>query len=215
MKSRFVSAVVITGLLLLFAGVGICQDKVSMSDWVQKVNQGSVNWSAGYIEAVGIGAPPDRSIGKANARPMALRAAKIDALRNLLEITKGVQVDSATSVKDFTVESDVINTQVSGLVQGAVVVDQQYMSDGTVEVKLRMPLYGNLSQIVIPLAIEKRKDLTPPEAPATPAPAAPAPAAPAAPLAPSAPLAPAAPAAPAPLPPAPAAAAAGMAPSAA
>jgi hypothetical protein len=169
---------VITGLLLLFSGVGICQDKVSMSDWVEKVNQGSVNWSAGYIEAVGIGAPADKSIGKANARPMALRAAKIDALRNLLEITKGVQVDSTTTIKDFTVESDVINTQVNGLVKGAVVVDQQYMSDGTVEVKLRMPLYGNLAQIIIPLAIEKRKDLTPPEAPAAPAPATPAPAAP-------------------------------------
>jgi hypothetical protein len=178
MKSRFVSAMVITGLLLLFSGVGICQDKVSMSDWVEKVNQGSVNWSAGYIEAVGIGAPADKSIGKANARPMALRAAKIDALRNLLEITKGVQVDSTTTIKDFTVESDVINTQVNGLVKGAVVVDQQYMSDGTVEVKLRMPLYGNLAQIIIPLAIEKRKDLTPPEAPAAPAPATPAPAAP-------------------------------------
>jgi hypothetical protein len=180
MKSRLVSAVVITGLLLLFAGVGICQDKVSMSDWVQKVNQGSVNWSAGYIEAVGIGAPPDRSIGKANARPMALRAAKIDALRNLLEITKGVQVDSATSVKDFTVESDVINTQVNGLVQGAVEVHKEYMSDGTVEVTMRMPLYGNLAQMMIPLAIEKRKDLAPPEAPApaAPAPAVPAPAAP-------------------------------------
>jgi len=44
------------------------------------------------------------------------------------------------------VESDIINTQVEGLVKGAVVVDQQYMSDGTVEVKLRMPLYGELSK---------------------------------------------------------------------
>ena len=185
MKSRVVSAMVITGLLLLFSGVGICQDKVSMSDWVEKVNQGSVNWSEGYIEAVGIGAPADKSIGKANARPMALRAAKVDALRNLLEITKGVQVDSTTTIKDFTVESDVINTQVNGLVKGAVVVDQQYMSDGTVEVKLRMPLYGNLAQIIIPLAIEKRKDVTPTEVSATPAPATPAPAitAPAAPVA--------------------------------
>jgi hypothetical protein len=179
MKSKFMSAVVITGFLLLFAGVGICQDKISGSEWVEKIGQGSVNWSAGYIEAVGIGAPPDKSIGKINARPMALRAAKVDAYRNLLEITKGVRVDSTTTVKDFTVESDIINTQVDGLVKGAVVFDQQYMSDGTVEVKLRMPLYGNLAQIIVPAALEKRKDLAPPEAPVVrppPAPAAPAPA---------------------------------------
>jgi hypothetical protein len=172
------SIAVIAGILLLFAGVGFCQDKVSMSEWVEKVGQGSVNWSAGYIEAVGIGAPSDKSIGKANARPMAMRAAKVDAYRNLLEITKGVQVDSATSVKDFTVESDVINTQVNGLVKGAVVVDQQYMSDGTVEVRLRMPLYGNLAQIIMPLAMAK-----PPVEPAPSAPAVTAPAAPAAPVA--------------------------------
>ena len=125
---------------------------------------------------------------------MALRAAKVDAYRNLLEITKGVRVDSVTTVKDFTVESDVINTQVEGLVKGAVVVDQQYMSDGTVEVKVRMPLYGNFSQIIVPLAIAKRKEMPPPEPPPVPAPAAPAPPVPVAPapvvIAPAAPAAP-------------------------
>lgn len=178
MKLRFLSVAAIIGLLFLFTGAGICQDKISASEWTEKIGQGAVNWSAGYIEAVGIGAPPDRSIGKANARPMALRAAKVDAYRNLLEITKGVRVDSTTTVKDFTVESDVINTQVDGLVKGGVIVDQQYMSDGTVEVKVRMPLYGNLAQIMIPASIEKRKDLRPPEPPAAPAPVAAAPAAP-------------------------------------
>ena len=175
MKLRFVFMAVLVGMVFLWAQTGFCQNTVSLSEWVEKVGQGSVNWSAGYIEAVGIGAPPDRSIGKINARPMALRAAKVDAHRNLLEITKGVQVDSRTVVKDFTVESDVVNTQVEGLIKGAQVVDQQYMSDGTVEVRLRMPLYGNLSQIMIPLSIEKRKSVQPPE-PAAPAPAAPAPA---------------------------------------
>lgn len=180
MKLRFFSMAVLTGIVFLWASAGFCQNAVSMPEWVEKVGQGSVNWSAGYIEAIGIGAPPDRSVGKINARPMALRAAKVDAYRNLLEITKGVQVDARTTVKDFTVESDVVNTQVEGLIKGAQVVDQKYMSDGTVEVRLRMPLYGNLSQIMVPLAIEKRK-LVPQPAPAAPAPPAPAVTAPPAP----------------------------------
>ncbi len=150
MKSKFVSIIIMLGLLLLFAGEGICQEKVSMNDWVEKVNQGSINWTGGYIEAVGIGAPADKSVSKINARPMALRAATVDAYRNLLEITKGVRVNSVTTIKDFTVESDIINTQVNGLVKGAVEVDHQYMSDGTVEVRLRMPLYGDLAQIIVP-----------------------------------------------------------------
>ncbi len=164
-------------LLLFLTTAGFCQNTVSMSEWVEKVGQGSVNWSAGYIEAVGIGAPPDRSVGKINARPMALRAAKVDAQRNLLEITKGVQIDSNTVVKDFTVESDIINTKVEGLIKGAQVVNQQYMSDGTVEVTMRMPLYGDLSRMVMPMALDKRKAVVPPApAPEKPAPAPPAPA---------------------------------------
>lgn len=172
MKAKFVSIIIMLGLLFLFTGAGICQEKVSMNDWVEKVNQGSINWSGGYIEAIGIGAPAEKSIGKPSARPMALRAATVDAYRNLLEITKGVQVDSATTVKDFTIESDVINAQVSGMVNGAQVVDKQYMSDGTVEVKVRMPLYGNLAKVILPAEMAK-----PPAPPAPSEPVAPAPAA--------------------------------------
>jgi hypothetical protein len=181
MKSRLTSVVIIISLLLLFTGIGISQSKVSASDWVDKVGQGNINWSAGYIEAVGIGTPPEKLAGKINARPIALRAAQVDALHNLLEITKGVQVDSATSIKDFTVASDVIDTQVNGLVKGAEVADQQYMPDGRAEVKLRIPLYGNLAQTIMPLAMSK-----PPAAPSltgsVPAPAVKSPAAPSAPV---------------------------------
>jgi hypothetical protein len=155
MKSRFTSVVLTISLLLCFNEIGICQDKVSASDWVDKVGQGNINWSAGYIEAVGIGAPPEKLAGKINARPIALRAAQKDALRNLLEITKGVQVDSAKSVKDFTAGDNVIDTQVNGLVKGAEVADYQYLSDGRAEVKLRVPLYGNLAQIILPLVMAK------------------------------------------------------------
>jgi hypothetical protein len=147
--------------LLLFTGIGICQDKVNASDLVDKIGQGSINWSSGYIEAVGIGAPPEKMAGKINARPIALRAAQADALRNLLEIIKSVQVDSATAIKDITVGSDVVDTQVNGLVKGAEVIYYQFMPDGRAEVKLRIPLYGNLAQIVMPLAMAK-----PPAAPA-------------------------------------------------
>jgi hypothetical protein len=161
MKLKCVSVMIMFGLLVVFTATGICQEKITINDWVEKVGQGSINWSAGYIEAIGIGAPPDKAVGKINARPMALRTAKADALRNLLEIAKDVRVDSKTTIRAFTVESDIINTQVNGLVQGAMVADQQYMPDGTVEVKLRMPLYGDLARTVLPATIEKRKSLAP------------------------------------------------------
>ena len=192
MRSKLIiTAGVIVSTLLLYSGIGICQEKVSGSEWTQIIeqmgNKGKINWSEGYVEATGIGTPPDRYIGKPQARPMALRAARVDAYRNLLEATKGVRVDSATVVKDYTVESDVINVQVEGLVKGAKVVNQEYMSDGTVEVTVRMPIPGGFSKIIIPIVIEKKPEaappaslppaVAPPAAPTAPAPAAPAPSA--------------------------------------
>ena len=175
MRSKLIVTVgVIVSMLLLYSGIGFCQEKVSGSEWTQIVEQmgdkGKINWSEGYIEAVGIGAPPERYIGKPQARPMALRAAKVDAYRNLLETTQGVRVDSTTVVKDFTVESDVINAAVQGLVKGAKVVNQDYLSDGTVEVTLRMPMAGGFAQVIIPKALEKKPEAAPPAPPAGPAP---------------------------------------------
>ena len=171
MRSKLIVTVgVIVSMLFLYSGIGFSQEKVSGSDWTQIVEQmgdkGKINWSEGYIEAVGIGAPPERYIGKPQARPMALRAAKVDAYRNLLETTKGVRIDSATVVKDFTVESDVINAQVEGLVKGAKVVNQEYLSDGTVEVTVRMPMAGGFAQVIIPKALEKKPEAVPPAPPA-------------------------------------------------
>ena len=173
MKSKLLSAIGILAMMVLSVGVGWSADTVSMSEWTQLIEkigtQGNINWSGGYVEAVGIGAPPERFIGKPQARPMALRAAQVDAYRNLLEVTKGVRVDSATLVKDFTVESDIIRTQVEGVVNGSRVVKQEYMSDGTVEVTVRMPLGGGFSQAVMPKILERKQDPLP-APPAMPAP---------------------------------------------
>lgn len=159
------------------AGVTAAQGKGGGSDPTQIVEpigaKGTVNWSGGYIEAVGIGAPPQRYIGTPQARPNALRAAQVDAYRNMLEVLNGVRVDSATTIRDFTVESDVINTQVQGMVRGAKVVKQEYLSDGTVEVTVQMPLGGNIADLMISRLAERRKAVPPPPPPAAPpAPAA-------------------------------------------
>jgi hypothetical protein len=177
MKSKFWAAVAIAAAMILcLAGVAVGQDKVSAPEWNQIIeqmgNRGVVNWTDGYVEAVGIGAPPQRNIGTPQARPMALRAAQVDAYRNLIEVVNGVRVDSTTTIKDFTVESDIINTQVQGIVKGAKTMKQEYLSDGTVEVTVRMPMAGNFASVIVPRILEKRQaPPTPPPAPKAPAPA--------------------------------------------
>ena len=164
---------VVVSMILLCAGIGFAEEnqdgKVGMSDWTKIIeskvtdqvgDKGLINYQDGYIESVGTGAPPERFYGKPQARPMALRAAQVDAFRNLLETVQGVQIDSQTTVKDFAVESDVINTAISGMVKGAQIVKKEYLSDGTVEVTVRMPLSG-VAKAVIPQAIadDKKADM--------------------------------------------------------
>lgn len=103
---------------------------------------GSVDWSSRFITATGIGAPnPD--LPEAAKRPAAIRAAQQIALRNALETIKGIFLNSSTTVKNFMVENDVISSSVSGYLKG---FEQQgttkYMSDGSVEISMKVPLDG-------------------------------------------------------------------------
>ena len=132
--------------------------------YVQETPTGSVNWGDGNVTVKGIGAPPEKYMGKPAARPMAIRAATLDGYRNLLEIVKGVQVDSNTTVEDFMTKSDVINASVKGMIKGARVKDTKYIEDGTVEIIMVMNLYGRFTDSLLGAA-----DTAPPAQPAQPA----------------------------------------------
>jgi len=164
-------------LLLALLILPFTPNQAESQDLVEPSGSGTINWSKGVVEAVGIGAPPEKYYGKPQARPMALRAAKVDAMRNLLEATKGVQIDSDTTVSNFMVESDVISAKVQGMIRGAKTVKQEYLSDGTVEITMQMPLNGGFAQLVLPKEIKQIEPIKAvahePDMPAAPA-AAPA-----------------------------------------
>ena len=153
------SIIVIAMVLLLTIPVfGYCEERQGL---FEQMLQGTINWSEGIITAVGIGAPPEKLYGKPSARPMALRAAKLDAMRNILEVVNGVRIDGDTIVRDYAVESDIIRTKVEGMVQGAEVVKQEYLSDGTVEITLAMSLRGGFAQLVLPEEIKPLESVKP------------------------------------------------------
>jgi len=138
-------------LLVLVIGSASAQLVGSVKDVIEPTgSSGKVDWTTGVITAVGIGAPPAQPVNAAQARAMAERAAQVVAYRNLLEAIKGVRVDSTTTVENFMVSSDVIKTEVSGIIQGAMVMDKKYMSDGSVEVTVGMKLTGALADALLP-----------------------------------------------------------------
>lgn len=103
---------------------------------------GAVNWTAERVTAVGVGFPPAGVTDPARARVMADRAAYLIAVRNLLEVVKGVRIDATTVVKNYMVESDVVQAQVSGFVKGAQIIHRRQHLDGSVEVEVSAPLTG-------------------------------------------------------------------------
>ncbi len=115
-------------------------------------DHGTIDWVGQKVIARGIGAPPQKYYGKPQARPLTLRAALTDARRNLLEVIKGVHIDSVTQVHNYMVRDDTIVARVQGIIQNSRVDDKQYMSDGTVEVVVSMPLTGPLGEALINIA---------------------------------------------------------------
>lgn len=110
----------------------------------QEVGRGRLDWGKGVLTVTGSGAvsgAAGQNIGQ--KRLMAQRAAISDAYRQLAEAVNGVQVFSESVVKDYVTESDVIRLQVQAVIRGAKQVGQpRYLSDGTVEVELNMPIFG-------------------------------------------------------------------------
>lgn len=82
---------------------------------------GSINWAGGFITASGQGTA-DSSSNRVLDQMMATRAATVSAQRALLEIIKGVRIDSTTRVENMMVQQDTIIAQVSGVIRGAQVM---------------------------------------------------------------------------------------------
>lgn len=105
---------------------------------------GDIDWSGNTVRAAGTGVVDTGNPNSAQALLMAERAAVVVAQRNLLELVKGVRVDSETRVENFMTDYDVIYTRVQGIVRNARQIGSaRYDSiTGVVEVELEMEIYG-------------------------------------------------------------------------
>jgi len=144
MKRSRVSVISIT-LLLSFA-------LVAQAQYVTQTfgeNQ-TVNWTNQVVRATGIGAP-NPNLPIAAQRATAIKAAQYDAVRNLVETIKGMYISSETTVRNAMVESDVIRVRVEAHVKSFKQVEgPRYMSDGSVEVVVEMPITGPISDVLLP-----------------------------------------------------------------
>jgi len=131
----------------------------AQNDFIGDVfENGSINYGDRTIQAIGIGFIPENVINAGQARRSAMRIAKQDALRQLIEIVNGVNVTSETTVSGAMFD-DVIKTQVQGAIRGARRIgDPKYLSDTSVEVVYEVKM-ADISLVLLPMA-EKAPTLT-------------------------------------------------------
>lgn len=114
--------------------------------------KGRINYDRGIVKATGYGVAPAKTVSPAQAKLMALGAARADALRTLAMTVSSIQVTSTTKVKNYALQSDVVETHLSALLQSAQVVSETMQPDGTGIVVVQMPLYGanSVASVVLP-----------------------------------------------------------------
>ncbi len=125
---------------------------VAQDDFIGDVfENGSVNYGDRTIQAIGIGFIPENVINAGQARRSAMRIAKQDALRQLIEIVNGVNVTSETTVSGAMFD-DMIKTQVQGAIRGARQIGSpKYLSDTSVEVTYEV-MMADISRVLLPMA---------------------------------------------------------------
>jgi hypothetical protein len=105
---------------------------------------GAIDWSGKTVWARGAGVLDPGNSNRDQAWQMAQRAATVVAQRNLLEIVKGVRVDSDTRVQDLIAEHDSAYQRIETVVKRARQRGPARLDSigGTVEVELECGLYG-------------------------------------------------------------------------
>lgn len=97
--------------------------------------------SSKRLQAVGHGAPGSYTqYNHSQQRLMAMRAAQIDAYRNLAEQVYGFKIWGSTSVSAFATQSDTVRSYVDAYIRGARVVNMTAIADGNFEATVELDL---------------------------------------------------------------------------
>ncbi len=149
----------VRGMALVLAILLVCGMPIAQMQQATSTNSG-VNWEGRVVVAKGIGSP-NPNLPQSAQRPAAIRAAKMIALRDALELVKGIALNSETTIENSMATNDVIRTKVSGFIQNfQFEPNPHYMSDGTVEITVTIPLDGVLMDAVLPTHVGAQPAIT-------------------------------------------------------
>jgi len=91
-----------------------------------------------------------RHIDEAQARSVAKSEAESAARSSLLDLLKGLRIDSRQSFRELIEQSDEVQNQLRGLVRNVQMADVSYMHDGTVRAVIALRLTGAFADLLLP-----------------------------------------------------------------
>lgn len=131
----------VLGALALLPALGWAQGGNIDARCTEPNQVACVDWTNALAIAVGTGAPATWAKTPAQKNISATRAARLDAARNLLELIKGVNLTTNSSVQGAMVANDTVQSSIQGRLYGIRPVGPpHYYSDGSVQVKLEARL---------------------------------------------------------------------------
>ncbi len=98
-----------------------------------------VDWQGLVVRASGSGAPDVNALSPTQARLGAEKAARADALRNLLTEVKGIPITAGRTV-GAAMANEEVRTKVEGAARGFKIAAKRYYSDMGVEMDVELPI---------------------------------------------------------------------------
>jgi len=133
-----------------FSSWALAADRAGGELTQQITPHGQMNWTTGMATATGLGVPPRNAVSALQAREMTRAAAWSVALRNLLEVVKGIQVDSRTTVQNYVTTNTEVQTRVEGMIQGAKLIQERELPTGEIETTVQLKMAGQITESVLP-----------------------------------------------------------------
>ena len=155
MKKSPVLSILFSFFFAFFATFGFCE--ISQEAIEYKEN-GYINWTTGIVQAKGVGAPLKKSSDNSSISNMkVLSDAKNDARHNMMKTIKSVRINSVKKARNYATINNSVAKQLEEIILKAKENEKirKYLSDGTVEVYLRLSLYGGFAQLFLPQEIRQ------------------------------------------------------------
>jgi hypothetical protein len=143
---------------MLWAEMAAGQEGVEL---IENVGQGQINWSQGIIQATGMYLPATCSASAALTEGDGVNIARAEAFAKILETVKALRIDAHWQVSDFVAGSDVYLAKIKELINAAEAVERINLADGSIEVTLRLGIYGSFAQLVLPREIKQVESIKP------------------------------------------------------